>query len=79
MTQSQLTQSRHLAELFEKTADLCGNPKKAANWFLGETLRLLKERGLEEEEVEFLTGASGSPYRFCGKRRSEQPGREGGL
>ena len=50
---SQLTQSRHLAELFEKTADLCGNPKKAANWFLGETLRLLKERGLEEEEVEF--------------------------
>ena len=49
----QLTQSRHLAELFEKTADLCGNPKKAANWFLGETLRLLKERGLEEEEVSF--------------------------
>lgn len=48
-----LTQSRHLAELFEKTAILSQSPKKAANWFLGETLRLLKERGMEPEELSF--------------------------
>lgn len=48
-----LTQSKHLAELFEKTAVLCGNPKKAANWFMGEVLRLLKERGMEPEELWF--------------------------
>lgn len=46
-----LTQSRHLAELFEETAVLCGQPKKAANWLMGETLRLLKEREMEPEEI----------------------------
>ena len=48
-----LTQSRHMAELFEKTANLSQSPKKAANWFLGETLRLVKERGIEMEEIRF--------------------------
>ena len=48
-----LTQSRHLSELFEKTADLSGSPKKAANWFLGETLRLVKERAMEMEKIHF--------------------------
>ena len=35
-----LTESRHLSELFEEVAALCGSPKKAANWFMGEVLRL---------------------------------------
>ncbi len=48
-----LTQSKHLAELFEETAVLCGKPKKAANWFMGELLRLLKEKGMEPEELMF--------------------------
>lgn len=48
-----LTQSRHLAEMFEETAALCKMPKKAANWYMGETLRLLKEKGISEEEVAF--------------------------
>lgn len=48
-----LTQSRHLAEMFEKTAAICDMPKKAANWYIGETLRLLKEKGMEEEQVSF--------------------------
>lgn len=50
---SLLTQSRHMADMFEETAALCGKPKKAANWFIGETLRLLKENGTEPEELDF--------------------------
>ena len=41
-----LTESRHLAGLFEETAVLLGNPKKAANWFMVEVLRLTKDKGL---------------------------------
>jgi len=48
-----LTQSRHLAVLFEETAKLSGQPKKTANWFMGELLRLLKETGKEPEELIF--------------------------
>ena len=48
-----LTETRHLAELFEETAVLCGSPKKAANWFMGEVLRLAREKGREPEKVSF--------------------------
>ena len=48
-----LTESRHLAGLFEKVATLCGNPKKAANWFMVEVLRLMKDKGVEAEKVRF--------------------------
>lgn len=48
-----LTESVHLAELFEQTAFLCGSPQKTAAWFMGETLRLMKERGTEAENVRF--------------------------
>lgn len=39
--------------MFEQTADLCGNPKKTANWLMGEGLRLLKEKGMEAEDMDF--------------------------
>ncbi len=48
-----LTESRYLADLFEETAALSGNPKKTANWFMGEVLRLVKEKGMEPEKVHF--------------------------
>lgn len=48
-----LTESRYLSKLFEETATECGNPKKAANWFMVEVLRLIKEKGLEPEQVRF--------------------------
>ncbi len=48
-----LTGSKHLATLFEETAKLSGQPKKTANWFMGELLRLLKEAGKEPEELSF--------------------------
>lgn len=46
-----LTRSRYLAELFEGTAVLSKQPKKTANWFMGELLRLLKEKNKEPEEL----------------------------
>ena len=48
-----LTQSKCLAALFEETAKLSGLPKKTANWFMGELLRLLKENGKEPEWLTF--------------------------
>ena len=48
-----LTESRALSALFEEVADLCGNPKKAANWFMVEVLRLMKEKSMEPEQVRF--------------------------
>ena len=50
---SLLTQSKHLADLFEETVKESQNPKKTANWFIGETLRLLKDRAMEAEELRF--------------------------
>lgn len=38
-----LTTSRYLADYFEETAALCGEPKMAANWIMGDLLRLLNE------------------------------------
>lgn len=48
-----LTQNRHMADMFEETAKLCGNPKKAANWFMGEVLRTLKDKAMDPEELTF--------------------------
>ena len=32
---------------------ICGQPKKVSNWLMGETLRLLKEKGMEAEDICF--------------------------
>mgnify|MGYP005809163561 CR=1 FL=1 len=48
-----LTESRTIARIFEETAALSGKPKKAANWLTGETLRLLREKNMEPEALDF--------------------------
>ncbi len=48
-----LTNSKHMAELFEETAALCGKPKKVSNWLMTETMRLLKEQQMEPEDISF--------------------------
>lgn len=48
-----LTGSKKLAELFEKTAAICNLPKKVSNWIMVETLRLLKEKNMEAEDIVF--------------------------
>lgn len=48
-----ITSSRKLADIFEKTAEICGKPKKVSNWLMVETMRLLKEKGMEPEQIHF--------------------------
>ncbi len=48
-----ITDSKRLADLFEETVAICGRPKKVSNWLMGETLRLLKEKGMDPEEILF--------------------------
>lgn len=48
-----ITGSKKLADIFEETTAICGKPKKVSNWLLGETLRLLKEKDMEPEELCF--------------------------
>ena len=48
-----LTQTKRMADLFEETARLSGQPKEAANWLMGDTLKLMKEEGMEAEELAF--------------------------
>lgn len=48
-----LTESRKIAALFEETAALSEKPKKAANWLIGETLRLLREKYMDPEQLDF--------------------------
>ena len=48
-----ITDSEHMADLFEETVAICGQPKKVSNWLMGETLRLLKEKNMDPEEILF--------------------------
>ncbi len=48
-----ITDSKHLSDLFEETVAICGQPKKVSNWLMGETLRLLKEKNMDPEEICF--------------------------
>lgn len=46
-----LTSSKHLAELFENCVRVYNNPKIICNWFLGDLLRLVKERSLSLDSI----------------------------
>lgn len=48
-----ITDSKHMADLFEETVAICKEPKKVSNWLMGETLRLLKEKSMDAEDIRF--------------------------
>lgn len=48
-----ITDSKHMADLFEETTAICKQPKKVSNWLMGETLRLLKEKSMDPEDIVF--------------------------
>ena len=48
-----ITNSKHLADLFEAATAICKKPKKVSNWLMGETLRLLKENNMDPEDLSF--------------------------
>ena len=48
-----ITGSKKMADIFEETTAICNKPKKVSNWLMVETMRLLKDRGMEVEELSF--------------------------
>lgn len=48
-----ITGSKRLADIFEATTALCHNAKKVSNWLMVETMRLLKEKDMEPEDITF--------------------------
>ena len=48
-----ITATKHLADIFEATVSIGANPKKVSNYLMGETMRLLKSKEMEPEEIKF--------------------------
>ena len=48
-----ITSEKKMADLFEAATAVCGKPKKVSNWLMGETLRLMKEKEVEAEDLRF--------------------------
>ena len=48
-----ITGSKKMADLFEATTAICEKPKKVANWLIGENFRLMKDNGMEPEDLTF--------------------------
>lgn len=48
-----ITGSKHMADIFEETVAICGQPKKVSNWLMGETMRLMKEKEMDAEDLRF--------------------------
>ena len=48
-----ITESKHMADLFEATTAICNKPKKVSNWLMVETMRLIKEHGMDAEDLKF--------------------------
>jgi aspartyl-tRNA(Asn)/glutamyl-tRNA(Gln) amidotransferase subunit B len=48
-----ITGSKRMADLFEETVAICNQPKKVSNWLMGETMRLMKEKDMDAEDLRF--------------------------
>jgi aspartyl-tRNA(Asn)/glutamyl-tRNA(Gln) amidotransferase subunit B len=48
-----ITGHKVFADIFEATTALCNKPKKVSNWLMVETMRLLKEKSMEPEDIRF--------------------------
>ncbi|MEE3467813.1 MAG: Asp-tRNA(Asn)/Glu-tRNA(Gln) amidotransferase subunit GatB [Eubacterium sp.] len=46
-----LTSEKRLADIFEKTVEAGAAPKKASNWLMGETMRIVNDRGMEADDI----------------------------
>ncbi len=47
-----LTESKHLADVFEQTVMLCKKPKEVFNWLMTDGMRLLKEHEMDAEDMD---------------------------
>ena len=54
-----LTGSIALTRLFERSAEICGSPKDAANWIMVDLFKLCNDSGTRPEEVSFAPDSLG--------------------
>ncbi len=55
-----LTSGRYLADYFEETVSCCKDSRSAANWVMGEILRIGKEKKIEVNNLKITPGRLGS-------------------
>ena len=48
-----ITSHKKLADIFDETVEMGAEPKKVSNWLMVETMYLLKEKGMEPDDVTF--------------------------
>lgn len=48
-----ITSTKKLADIFEATTEICKKPKKVSNWLMVETMRILKEKEMDADEITF--------------------------
>ncbi len=48
-----ITESKHMADIFEATVAICNKPKKVSNWLMVETMRLMKANEMEADDLSF--------------------------
>ncbi len=48
-----ITLSKKMTDIFEQTVAICNQPKKISNYLLGETMKLLKEKNMDAEDLNF--------------------------
>ena len=48
-----ITSAKRTADLFEAASAICKKPKKVSNWLMVETMRLMKEHGMEADDLTF--------------------------
>lgn len=54
-----ITGDVHFVKLFERTVEICQSPKDAANWIMGELMKLLNDTGTLSENMCFDTDSLG--------------------
>lgn len=48
-----ITGTKKLADIFEEATAICGKPKKVSNWLMVETMRILKDKEMDPEDITF--------------------------
>lgn len=48
-----ITGTKRMADIFEEAVAICQQPKKVSNWLMVETMRLLKEKSMDADQIRF--------------------------
>ena len=55
-----ITSDVNLVKLFEHTVEICNSPKDAANWIMGELMKMLNDTGTLSENMSFNPDSLGN-------------------